>query len=133
MAKFLQGPGDAYHPGEEPWQKVSTRPDQASAHPGHHPNQPFPLMHASQHRGEPLGDPLFPVFWRHLQYRFSGAYDPNPTTHGPLGPDYLGYPEVVPILTTIGPLGPDYFDGSPGDRAPKRRDRAGGKEEGGGT
>ena len=49
---------------------------------------------------------------------------------GPFGPEYLGHPEVVPTQTTIVPLGPDYFDGSPGDQAPERRDRAGDKEGG---
>ena len=76
------------------------------------------------------GDPLFPVFWRHVLHRFPGAYAPNSTMRGPFGPEYLGHPEVVPTQTTIGPLGPDYFDGSPGDRAPERRDRAGDKEGG---
>ena len=50
--------------------------------------------------------------------------------HGPLGPEYLGYPEVVPTLTTLCLLGPNYFDDSPGDRATKRRDRSGVKEGG---
>ena len=73
------------------------------------------------------GDPLSPAFWRHLLRRFPGAYAPTPTMHIPLGPDYLGYHDVVPTPTTICPLGPDYFDGSPGDWAPEQRDRAGGK------
>ena len=114
LAKFLQGPGDDHHPGGEPWRKVSVWPDQESAHPIHQLDQPPLLMHASQQRGGPIGDALFPAFWRHLLHRFPGAYSPSPTTHGPQGPDYLGYPEVVPTPTTLGPIGPDYFDGSQG-------------------
>ena len=76
------------------------------------------------------GDPLFPVFWQHLLRRFRGAYALTPTMRGPLGPDYRGYPEVVPPPTTLGLLWPDYFDGSPGDWAPESRDWAGDKEEG---
>ena len=72
------------------------------------------------------GDPLFIAFWQHRLRRFPGAYTTTPTTHGPLGPDYLGYPKVVPTPTTLAPLGPDYFNGSPGDPAPERRDHAGG-------
>ena len=51
------------------------------------------------------GDSLFPAFWRHLLRRFPGAYAPTQTTHGPLGPDYLGYPEVILTQTMLAPLG----------------------------
>ena len=56
MANFFQGPPYTYHSGGGGgWQKVSTRPDQASAHPVRQPDQGPPLMHALQHRGGPLG------------------------------------------------------------------------------
>ena len=76
------------------------------------------------------GDPIFPAFWRHLLRRFPGVYAPTPTTHGPLGSDYLGYHEVAPTPTTIVPLGPDYFDGYQEDQAPEHRDRSVRKERG---
>ena len=73
------------------------------------------------------GVPLFTAFWRHLMRRFLGSYALTATTRVPLGPDYLGYPLVVPTPTTLAPLGPDYFDGYPGDRTPERRYHAEGK------
>ena len=56
--------------------------------------------------------------------------DSNRNTNGPLGPDYLGYPEFDPTPNTLGPLGPDYFNGYQGDWAPEHRDCDMGEEGG---
>ena len=71
-------------------------------------------MHTSQQRGGPLEYFLFRTFWRHLPHRLPGAYALSPTTRAPLGPDYLGYPAVVPIPTKLDPIDPGYFDVSLG-------------------
>ena len=46
--QFFQEPLGVPHPGGEPWRNISIRPNPVSAHPGHQPNQPPPLMHALQ-------------------------------------------------------------------------------------
>ena len=57
-------------------------------------------------------DPLFLAIWRHVLHRFPGAYAPNPST--------------------IGTLGPDYSYCSPVGQAPECRDLDASKEGGGG-